>query len=99
MGDTAAPKYVYKLVPSTASVPDPLPEKLPVSDLDQKSGFVHLSTARQIPNTLKFFFKNDPLVYVLRIEYEKVEREIRWENPDASVCGPRGGEGMFPVCF
>ncbi|KAH8693790.1 hypothetical protein BGW36DRAFT_383715 [Talaromyces proteolyticus] len=94
-----APRYVYKLVPSTAPIPETLPDQLPVSDLDQRSGFVHLSSATQIPNTLKFFFKNEPLVYVLRIVYDKVEKDIRWESPDATVCGPRGGEGMFPHLY
>ncbi|CRG88102.1 hypothetical protein PISL3812_05129 [Talaromyces islandicus] len=92
----STPRYVYKLVPSDAPIPEPLPDKLPVSNLDQQSGFIHLSTALQVPNTLKFFFKDEPLVYVLRIEYEKVEPEIRWESPDGKVCGLRGGEGMFP---
>lgn len=96
---SSKPTYIYKLIPSTAPVPDDLPERLPVSDLDQRSGFIHLSTAPQVPNTLKFFFNDEPLVYVLRIEYERVEKDIRWENPDATVCGPRGGEGMFPVGF
>jgi uncharacterized protein (DUF952 family) len=92
-----APKYVYKLVPSSAPIPESLPERLPISDLDQQSGFIHLSTALQVPNTLKLFFKDEPLVYVLRIGYENVQEKIRWESPDAKVCGPRGGEGMFPV--
>lgn len=92
-----APKYVYKLVPSSSPIPEPLPEALPVSDLDQRSGFIHLSTALQVPNTLRHFFKDEPSVYVLRIEYERVEKDIRWEDPDAKVCGPRGGEGLFPV--
>ncbi|KAL1991492.1 hypothetical protein VTN49DRAFT_4800 [Thermomyces lanuginosus] len=91
-----APKYVYKLVPSSSPIPEPLPEALPVSDLDQRSGFIHLSTALQVPNTLRHFFKDEPSVYVLRIEYERVEKDIRWEDPDAKVCGPRGGEGLFP---
>ncbi|KAL1966576.1 hypothetical protein VTN77DRAFT_3987 [Rasamsonia byssochlamydoides] len=96
---SSKPTYIYKLIPSTAPVPDDLPERLPVSDLDQRSGFIHLSTAPQVPNTLKFFFKGEPLVYVLRIEYERVEKDIRWESPDATVCGPRGGEGMFPHLY
>lgn len=90
-------KYVYKLVPSSAPIPESLPDRLPVSDLDLQSGFVHLSSARQVPNTLKFFFKDEPVVYVLRLEYAKVEDNIRWESPDAKICGPRDGEGMFPV--
>ncbi|KAM0116855.1 hypothetical protein ACP6JC_006544 [Aspergillus fumigatus] len=65
------PFYLYKLVPSTSPVREPLPERLPVSELDQESGFIHLSTALQVPNTLKYFFKDEPLVYVLRIESER----------------------------
>jgi len=93
------PTYIYKLIPSSAPPPDPLPPTLPLSELDRNSGFIHLSTARQIPNTLKFFFKDEPRVYVLRLSYAKVEANIRWESPDAKVCGPRGGEGMFPHLY
>ncbi|PIG81097.1 hypothetical protein AARAC_010293 [Aspergillus arachidicola] len=77
------PYYVYKLVPSTAPVREPLPEQLPVSALDQQSGFIHLSTAFQVPNTLKLFFKDEPLVYVLRIPYDRVAENLKWENPEA----------------
>lgn len=95
----AKPTYIYKLVPFSSPVPDlaDLPERLPVSDLDKASGFVHLSTALQVPNTLKWFFKDDPRVYVLQLNYDELEKDIKWEDPKAEVCGPRGGEGMFPV--
>lgn len=75
--------YVYKLIPSTTPPPDPLPDRLPLSDLDTESGFIHLSTARQIPGTLKHFFADEPFVHVLRIEYAHVEKDIRWEDPKA----------------
>lgn len=91
------PRYIYKIIPSTAPVRESLPERLPVSDLDQNSGFIHLSMAQQVPNTLKFFFAEEPLVYILRIEYARVCQDIRWESPDGKVCGPRPGEGLFPV--
>ncbi|KAH2931192.1 hypothetical protein KXW28_009453 [Aspergillus fumigatus] len=93
------PFYLYKLVPSTSPVREPLPERLPVSELDQESGFIHLSTALQVPNTLKYFFKDEPLVYVLRIESERVIDDIRWESPDAKICGPRPDEGLFPHLY
>lgn len=96
------PLYLYKLIPSTSPALEPIPERLPVSDIDQQSGFIHLSTAFQVPNTLKFFFKDEPIVYVLRIRYERVEQDIRWEDPEGKVCGPRPNEGLFPVslfCF
>lgn len=82
--------YIYKIVPYTAPPPTPLPVALPVSELDQNSGFIHLSTAKQIPDTLKHF---------LRIPYDSVEKDIQWESPDAKVCGPRAGEGMFPHLY
>ncbi|KAF7172844.1 hypothetical protein CNMCM5623_004965 [Aspergillus felis] len=93
------PFYLYKLVPSTSPIREPLPERLPVSQLDQESGFIHLSTALQVPNTLKFFFTDEPLVYVLRIEFDRVMADIRWESPDAKVCGPRPDEGLFPHLY
>ena len=91
------PRYIYKIIPSSASVHEPLPERLPVSELDQSSGFIHLSMANQLLNTLKWFFKDEPLVYILRIEYDRVVQDIRWESPDRKICGPRPGEGLFPV--
>lgn len=93
------PTYIYKLVHYTTPPPTPLPSVLPVSELDQKDGFIHLSTATQIPNTLKHFFGNDPSVYILRIPYDAIEKDIRWEDPKAEVCGPRAGEGMFPHLY
>ncbi|KAI0072841.1 hypothetical protein K474DRAFT_322218 [Panus rudis PR-1116 ss-1] len=93
------PTYIYKIVPSSSPVPSPLPLKLPVSELDQSSGFIHLSTSVQVPGTLKHFFSNDDYVYLLRIPYDRVEKNIRWEDPKAEVCGPRGGEGMFPHLY
>lgn len=93
------PRYLFKIVPSTSPVREPLPERLPLSELDQRSGFIHLSTAKQVPNTLKRFFDDEQLVFVLRIKYITVVDYIRWETPDASVCGPRDEEGLFPVSF
>lgn len=91
--------YIYKIVPSSAAPPTPLPEVLPVSSLDQGDGFVHLSTALQVLGTLKHFFKEDSEVYLLRIPYERVEKDIKWESPDGRVCGPREGEGLFPHLY
>ncbi|KAJ5094129.1 hypothetical protein N7456_009990 [Penicillium angulare] len=95
----SSPRYLYKIVPSTAPVPQPIPEILLVSELDQGSGFIHLSTSTQVPNTLKLFFKDDPIVYILRIEHDPVQHNIRWESPDGKVCGPRPGEGLFPHLY
>lgn len=98
------PTYIYKLVPYTSPVPSnhaDLPDVLPVSDLDRTSGFIHLSTAPQIPGTLANFFASDPRVYILRIPYDPLDRSgvIKWEDPKGDVCGPRPGEGLFPHVY
>jgi len=74
------PTYIYKIVPSSAPPPSPLPDALPVSDLDKSDGFIHLSTAAQLPATLGRFFQKDELVYILRIIYKQVEKDIKWED-------------------
>ncbi|KAI3231048.1 hypothetical protein DTO012A9_6545 [Penicillium roqueforti] len=93
------PRYIYKIVPSTAPVREPIPERLTVSELDEADGFIHLSTAHQVGNTLKAFFTEEPLVYLLRIEYHRVVQDIRWESPDGKVSAPRPGEGRFPHLY
>ena len=93
------PAYVYKLIPSSSPPPNPLPIHLPLSTLDESSGFIHLSMATQVPGTLRHFFASEPKVYVLQIPYDRIEKDIRWESPDASVCGERPGEGLFPHLY
>ena len=93
------PHYVYKLVPPSIPVPDPLPERLGVSDLDESSGFIHLSTSVQVPGTLKNFFADQPQVFILRVPLVPVEKLIKWEDPKGEVCGPRGEEGLFPHLY
>lgn len=100
-------QFIYKIVDSTTNVPitsaQKLPDNyiLPTSDLDQKSGFVHMSTKAQVSGTLNKFFATSKStktsVYLLKAPLRRLENKglIRWEAPDASVCGPRGGEGMF----
>ena len=83
MTSTKLLTYVYKLIPSTAPPPYPLPDSLGLSSLDAKSGFIHLSTASQIPGTLKHFFASEPRVHVLRIKYARIEKDIKWEDPNA----------------
>lgn len=76
----STPTYIYKIVPCTIPIPDPLPEALPVSELDTSSGFIHMSTAHQVPGTLKRFFQDHERVYILRIKYQDVEHLVKWED-------------------
>ena len=38
-------------------------------------------------------------MYVLRIPYADVKKDIKWEDPNATVCGNRPGEGLFPHLY
>ena len=97
--ESMGPNYVYKLVPPSMPVPDPLPERLEVSDLDESSGFIHLSTSIQVPGTLKHFFADQSRVFILRVPLVPVEKLIKWEDAKREVCGSRGGEGLFPHLY
>lgn len=94
---TFEPFYVYKIFSSTFHLRQPLPERVPVDDVDQTSGFIHLLTAEQVPHVLKSMFKNDPVVYVLRILYRNLSQDIRWENADRTASEALPKEELCPV--
>jgi len=95
----ATPTYIYKIVPSSFPPPSPLPDALPVSDLDNADNFIHLSTALQVPGTLKRFFGNVEQVYILRIHYSQVESKIKWEDSKGTAPGSVGEPDVFPHLY
>jgi uncharacterized protein (DUF952 family) len=88
---TPLPKYIYKILPSSPLPPSPLPLALPVSDLDKRDNFIHLSTSAQILGTLRNFFKDEPHVYILRIPYGGVSKYIIWEDAKGKQPDEPGG--------
>jgi len=96
----SVPTFVYKIISSYTPLPSPIPDILPPSDLDQKSGFIHLSTAKQISGTLRLIFKDDAKVYIVKIGYEKVEKDIKWEEGSCVLGAPEVTKGdMFPHLY
>lgn len=83
------PTYIYKLVSFPPNLKESLPEKLPLSELDKKDKFIHLSTALQVPGTLKRFFAEDSKVNILRIKYSAVEEDVKWEDSKGKGTTPR----------
>ncbi|QDS72157.1 hypothetical protein FKW77_004472 [Venturia effusa] len=81
------PIYIWKILDSD---PNPLPEGLPLSDLDRSDGFIHLSTADQVPGTCDRFFSAAQTLYLLRIPLERVESRIKWED---------NSHGSFPHLY
>lgn len=70
--------YYYKILPSPP--PTPLPETLPLSDLDRKDGFIHLSTAAQMPITMDLFFGENRKLWVLKLRVKDLDGEVRFEE-------------------
>ncbi|KAI1462516.1 hypothetical protein F4805DRAFT_138 [Annulohypoxylon moriforme] len=78
MAPSPLPDFVYKIVPSAP--PIPIPSQFPLSELDQKDGFVHLSTGNQIPLTADLFFKEATTLWVLKIRFApKFHSATTWE--------------------
>ncbi|TLD30338.1 hypothetical protein PspLS_02914 [Pyricularia sp. CBS 133598] len=73
------PMHVYKILPTAP--PAPLPSPYPLSDLDKKDGFVHLSTASQIPITAGIWFKDFTELWILKLNLVKFANEINWDTP------------------
>jgi uncharacterized protein (DUF952 family) len=92
-----APKYIYKILPPNSPPPSPLPLALPVSALDARDNFIHMSTSRQVIGTLRNFFKGEDYVWMLRIPYARVEEWIKWENSVGK--GPEEPVGDMLIFF
>ncbi|KAI9899998.1 hypothetical protein N3K66_004260 [Trichothecium roseum] len=83
-GNSETPAYFYKIVPAAPS--EPLPAEYPLSELDAADGFIHFSTAAQVPNTCNLFFNNVSTLWVLKLDAAKLTQSssssssIKWEN-------------------
>lgn len=77
--------FVYKIgesFPTASAAP------LPVSDLDRKDGFIHMSTAEQVPATVGRFFKACKAIELLKIPIARVADRVKWESSS--------NHGIFP---
>lgn len=112
MADGGRSLYMYKIVPSTSTVPITSSGQLskdyllPVSELDKKDGYMHMSTAAQIPATLSRFFRTSTsakdMIYLFKVPYLPLEekRLVRWEDGDGKVHEPWSGDpGVFPHIY
>lgn len=98
--DRPIPDYVYKITETPP--PNPLPHTLPLSELDQQDGFIHLSNAHQIPITSSRYFSSHTTVYLLRVSSVVAREEgsvFKWLDEGQSGCvhlyGANGVKGEF----
>ncbi len=60
------------------------------NDLDQKSGYIHLSNKEQLKKTINIYFKKKKIV-ILKIETKMLKKKLLWEIS-------RGGQ-KFPHLY
>lgn len=70
--------HVYKLLPSPPS--RPLPDVLPLSQLDSDSGYIHLCAAGQARGVIERFMGSAEEVWLLRIPLLRVRGGLQWEK-------------------
>ncbi|KAH6697022.1 hypothetical protein F5X68DRAFT_1509 [Plectosphaerella plurivora] len=81
------PQYLYKILPSAP--PSPLPADYPLSDLDRNDGFIHFSTAAQVPITAGLFFTTASNLWLLKLPYAPLaEDDMRWEAASPGTSYP-----------
>ena len=96
------PNYLYKILPSAP--PSPLPTRLPLSDLDRKDGYIHLSTAEQVASTADKWFDSFSELWLLKIKYDTLaagtdgDGEVKADNK-AEIKWEEVGRGIFPHFF
>ncbi|MCC9644535.1 DUF952 domain-containing protein [Rhodopirellula sp. JC740] len=64
---------------------------LPPAPIDEKDGFIHLSTPEQVPGTLAAHFAGQSELVVLHIRVRDIEEHLKWETS-------RGGD-LFPHLY
>jgi uncharacterized protein (DUF952 family) len=83
------PTFVFKIV---TEQPNLGAEKVDLSELDVQSGFIHLSTGKQIPHTCNRFFSTTKKLVIIKLPYQKLEHNMKWEPAP-------GTEKLFPHLY
>jgi uncharacterized protein (DUF952 family) len=87
--------FIYKILPAAPA--DPLPEQFPLSSLDQDDGFVHLSTATQVPTTCTLFFADFPAVWIVELDLASFGSLVKFEESMPHLYGNFGAADVKAV--
>ena len=62
--------------------------------LDKEDGFIHFSTSKQLPLTLKLYFKDSKNLILLQVDEEKIKDKIIYERSNSN-----NRVGKFPHLY
>ena len=85
---TETPEYVYKIVSRAAFDAAELRGGFPLMPIDHADGYIHLSTAAQLGETIRLYFAGQCDIVVFAVRCTDMGAGLRWE-------ASRGGH-LFP---
>ena len=50
------------------------------NSFDKKSGFIHLSTKKQLNKTIDLYFNNNTKLIILKFNVKKFGKDLKWEK-------------------
>lgn len=95
---STTPTFLYKIVLPPLEKPSDGSSNVLKSSLDESSGFIHLSTAEQIPGTADRFFSDVPRLVILKVHSKPIEPLLKWEAPPDSDPAA-GSDLLFPHVY
>ncbi len=73
-------KYIYKIIGNSLWLDSKQAGILIWSEIDKRDKFIHLSTHRQLAETLRLHFRGQSNLIILAIAIKDVENMLKWEK-------------------
>ena len=67
--------------------------------IDLTDGFIHLSTRKQVQETLDRYFQGQSGLLLVTLSIDRLEADLRWENAISQGETPSDREGLFPHLY
>lgn len=83
--------HIYKIARSTEWEPAKSNGYFEGSTDDKHDGFIHFSTEQQLETTFNKYFHDERNLYLICVESEKLEPDLKWE--------PSRGGDSFPHLY
>ncbi len=85
------PEFVYKIATASGFAPAALSGHYAGMPVDAQDGFIHLSTAAQLPETLRLHFRGRGDLVLIAVRTTDIADHLRWE--------PSRGGDLFPHLY
>ena len=86
-----SPELVYKIASAESYAPAERSGTFAGMPIDAEDGFIHLSTAAQLPETLRLHFRGQGGLLLIAVRTADIAAGLRWE--------PSRGGALFPHLY